>query len=554
MSEQTYEKKLEKLLKSVEKSLGKDDNEKAAWAYKEAAKLAEEHKEYRKSIDYILKAIELNKKRGKYFNVGWLYKLAALTAEHESLKEAIEYALKSADYLKKSGNLYAAQWSYNIAARLSRRNKDLYSAIRYYKKSQKICFDKEIQEEIEKLKNDIPHPVVSVCCDEKEVEDGKEVKFFVDVNNTERETLKDVKLLDEKKNIVEELGDIGPKESKRLSYIEKASAGPLKSRCRFVSWKNRLGDKFVKEIKSHSITVKPKIELRTAINPPLRLNKSSDFIILMKNLSSSKIKNIKFSVDFPEGLEGKPDTNLEFEQIRSGEEKGVVFSLTPKNVGKVKIDDISVEYEDEYGTRYETIIELMTKVVLGERSIEPSPEKITETPDNSIEEHKKSLNIQSNPISEENYLSKKNSLQSVERGISYDDIDIETAAQYIEDECRSFTQVGVHNHGSERLYLFSGIGKQEYLLTIALKKKGKLLNILFKLYSQKKDEAFLDKIVNIIDYTVRIMGSAKRVEKMEVKEVINIIDSLVQRSKIGYDIPKTKEIRIKDSVVQKTEV
>ena len=548
---ESYEKKLTKLLKNAEEATAKGDYKSASWAYQEAAKLAED-KQARKAIVYLLKAVEVSLKDSNYLSAGWAYKSAASLAEP---KEAREYALKSAQSFEKAGSLYAAQWSYNIAAKLSKETGDLYAAIRYYKKAQDIAFDREIGKEIERLKEKIPHPIVIECYNKEEAEEGEDIEFCVEIDNNSKEMLRAVKLLDEKKNVLEDLGDLKIKESKQIRYKEKAKAGFQKPRFKYASWKSGV-DQLEEDIHVRPVRVKPNVQIRTTINPPLRLNKPSDFIVLLKNQSASKLKDVRFDVHLAKGIEVLEETNTKFDQIKPGEERGVVLSVVPRVVGEIKVDDISVEYSDEYGTEYVLKAELMTKEILPELETKTVDTKIQKTEEyQKIQEHKESIDMEQLAISQEEYLRKAGSLQSVERGLSYDGISIEQASAYIEEECYLFTHVATHDHKTEKLYLYAGKkdGK-EYLLTVALKENGKLLNILFKLYSSQKEEEMLSKIVDIVDYTVRVMGSAKRVEKVEVKEVINIIDSLVQRSKIGYDVPKNKETTIKDSVVQKANV
>jgi len=65
----------------------------------------------------------------------------------------------------------------------------------------------------------------------------------------------------------------------------------------------------------------------------------------------------------------------------------------------------------------------------------------------------------------------------------------------------------------------------------------------------------VEKLSEILKYTIIAMSFATEIEKIEVKETINIVDSVVQRSKIGEKLRKKgKDVQIKDSVVQKTEL
>ena len=94
------------------------------------------------------------------------------------------------------------------------------------------------------------------------------------------------------------------------------------------------------------------------------------------------------------------------------------------------------------------------------------------------------------------------------------------------------------------------------MLTVAVKEDGGPITILFKAYSNKKEalDKFITACSDLVEYTIMVMTSAKEVEKIEVNQVVKIIDSIIQRSNIGADIAKNKETVVKDSVVQRAQI
>ncbi len=564
MSEKEYQKEISKMVNRASRCASKSDYTCASWAYQNASKIAEEREAYDDCIKHLLQAVEYSLKENRHFNVGWMYRLASNAAYHKGdFPNALEYAKQSADYFLKADSKYAAQWSYNMAAKICKNQGDIYSAIRFYRKSNRIIKDKDITEEIERLKRKIAHPIIEEYVDKNEVLEGEDIQFRVVVENTSNEPIRNVKLLDSGGGIVEEINELKPHEERFFTYNVTGYTGKLRPKYDMVTWENVLGDKFENKVIPTTVRVVPKISVITKLNPKLRFNKMSDFIILVRNESKYEIKDIKFDVDFPKEVSVKKMTRTAFQLLASQDEVGVVFSLTPKAAGRVVIRNVKIVYKDVYGSEYEELLEpiileesveqeapRLTKDEISKRYGGPGLQKLKE-----IKEKKSKFDIAPNPISESEYLKLAEKFYSRQKGYTLDNIDMDTLVSYIVDELVTATEIAYKTPNNDRIMLFSGKHyDRTLLLTVVIKKEGNLVNLLFKLYSDK--ESGLDEVLNdladIIRYTATIMGAAREVEKVEVNEVINIIDSVVQRSNIGAERCTGKKIKIKDSVVQRS--
>ena len=555
---ENYQDQVNHILSKIEKQLAKKDYFSASFSYQALAGLAEEKGEIEDAIKYTQLSAEYSLKENKFHTAGWQYKaLAELHFKNRGYSKAIEYAVKSAELLLREKNIYAAQWSYNLAAKAAQAQGEFYTAIRFYKKSLELEKDLQVMEEIEKLKKNIPHPIVLEYVDKKEVKEGELVEFTLSIENNSHEVLKNIKILDRQENILDEIQELLPSEEKRISFNLTGRPGFLRPAYKKLLWKNVHGDIFGQEIKSVGVKVKPNVEVLVSCHAPFRLDKPSDFIVLAKNNSISQIKNAEFSAKFPDSLKVKPKTKAHFEMIGPGEEKGAVFSVTPLVVGESAIKDITIMYTDEFGTAHQEVAPpfILREVVEQKPFVKEKGPEIENRLKN-METKKHQLNLSPHPISEEEYVKLTKSYECLEKGFSLAHISLDHLTSHILDACEPMALISSHKFEEERLFLFSGIDLDAIcLLTIAIQKGDGLLNILFKAYSDKKEaaEKILESVSEIIAYSSMILSSAKEVEKIEVNQVIKIIDSIVQRSQIGVSYPKTKKEIIENSIIQRVD-
>ena len=559
-----YEEEMRDILTKIEKQLKQNDYFSVSFSYQMLAKLAEEQGDIATAIKYIELAAEYSLKDNKLYTAGWHYKtLAALYFKRKEYTKAIEFSVKSADLLIQTNSRYAAQWSYNLAAKASEEKGDVYTAIRYYRKSLELGEDQQIKEEINRLKRKVPKPTILEFVNKKEAKEGEAIEFKIIVENSGLEPLKNVRLLDKYDRLINDFYDLAPYEGKYFSFKTTGRVGLVKPAYKKIVWENIIGDSFEEPIEQIDVKVEPKVEVIVSCNPSLRLNKSSTFMILIRNLSSTTIKNVNFFSTFPDSLSVKEVTKNKIERIGPDEERGVAFSITPHTVGESRITNIKVSYNDEFGIKHESVYgSCVLREAVEEEKTKKTRAEIVESLGKtgleylkSIENKKKETTINPHPISQEEYVRLTTSYHSLEKGYTLKDISIEVLSSHILDACESMALISSHKFEKERLFLFSGENFDTiYLLTIAVKQlDGDIINVLFKAYSNQKGLGkFLDNISDIIEYTSMVMSSAKEIEKVEVKQIIKIIDSIVQRSQIGAVSTKNKELTIKDSVVQRS--
>ncbi len=566
MNSVDYQKEQLLAEKRVENCLKRGDYLCASMSYQLLAKVAEERQDFDNAIKFYRKAIEYSETDHRTFNIAWLYRLIGnILFRQKKYTEAMQTATKSAEYFIKAGSLYAAQWSYNLAAKSSESKGDIYSALRFYKKSLELGEDPGVQEEINRLRKISPHPIVLELTDKKQIKEGEQAQFKIIVENNSTEPIRNVRLINKDENVLEELNDLKPYEERYFSYKVIGRVGILKPSYRKVLWENAVGDSFEEEIEPTEVRIIPNIEVITSINPEARLNKPSDFIILVKNKSSSKIRRVDISAKFPDSLKVTPLTKTSFDFVEPGEEKGAVFAVTPLLVGETKISNITIKYKDELGVEYEDKVEpFLVEEIDKEPEVKKTYKEIASELGKTgveylkaIEKRRSEIDISAHPISEEEFVRLTKTYPSAQRGYTLNHVSIDHVTTHIIDACAAMTLISIHKFEKENLFLFSGINLGTiYLLTVAVKEQDGLITVLFKSYSNKKE--VLDKFImacsDLVEYTIMVMTSAKEVEKIEVNQVVKIIDSIIQRSNIGADVAKNKETIVKDSVVQRTNV
>ncbi|NIO22521.1 MAG: hypothetical protein GTN38_00655 [Candidatus Aenigmarchaeota archaeon] len=566
--EKKMSKEVEKILREAKRNVRKKNYENAASLYKKASLLAHKIGD-KKAVEYALEAVKYNLKIKNYFNAGWSYRNAAIfSKDFRDFDNAISFAMKAIDYFSKTDCSYAVQWCYNLAGEASEERKDYFSAARYYRKSLEIERKEAIEKRLERILKEAPHPTIEQTPDRQEVKEGGDVTFKIRIKNDSKNVLNDICIFDKKGDRLCLLEGIEPGNERLFSLGEKAhEVGMMDSPFKRIRWKVE-GKEFEDDVEPLEIPVKPNIEIRPYIKNKPHVGSYSYFVISVKNNSSSPVTDVKLSVNFPIELKVKPVTGYFFREIQGNEEKGFVFKILPTIVGKTRIEP-EIRFRDMEGVEHRE----KTRQFLLEEVIEP-PEDIGIRDDLSkplpkedfervkkINELKKYVSSVMVPfeISEPEYVSLTKRFFHVTRGYMLKGVDVESVSKHVLEECREVKLVGSHEFEDEKLYLFAGESAKEkriYLLTVVVKEDERAVHLAFKLYSDKKEdlENFLSKIAEIIKHTIVIMSLAREVERIEVKKTINIIDSIVQRSDIGTGEGKDKEIKVKDSVVQRTEL
>lgn len=563
-------REVEKVLRDAKRNVNREDYENAASLYNRASFLAHKIGDKR-AVQYALEAAKFSLKIKKYFSAGWSYRNAALfSKDFKNFDNAINFALKAIEYFSRTNSFYAVQWCYNLAGEANEEKGDYLSAAKYYRKSLEIEKDKDIEKRIKRILKEVPHPTVEQTADKEEAKEGEEIEFRIKIKNESPETLSNIRVLNEDNEKLCFLESIEPGNEKLFTLkIRARGVGTMLSPFKKVQWKTK-NKQLERDIEPYEVLVEPNIEIKPYLKNKLRIGKYSYFVVSVRNNSSSPITDIKLSVDFPVELKVKPVTGYYLEKISSSEEKGFVFEVLPTIVGKTRTA-ARIRFMDSEGREH---VKRVESFLLEDVSEPPKGMGIEEPPSRSLpkedfermkraQELKKYLSSLISPleISEPEYVSMTKKFYYATNGCTLKDVDVGTVSKHVLEECRGAKLIGAHEFEEGSLYLFAGYSIKEertYLLTVVVKGEEKIVHLALKLYSDKKEnlEDTLSKILEIIKHTVVVMSLAKEVEKIEVKKIINIIDSIVQRSDIGTGEgeEEDKEIEVKDSVVQRTKL
>ena len=560
MKKEEYQKSLAKLLKKIEEAKRKWDSKKAAWLCQMASVMARRAGEWDDSIKYGLLAAEQSLKAGGDFNAGWAYRSASMAAkEKQDWKAAAGYSLEAADIFHRTGSHYAEQWCRELAAYAYEKQGDFPKAISQLEKSYEIAPDPDIHAAIERIREKTAHPLIEQYADKAEAYENEPVKFEAVIKNSRDKPVLCMVVSDKGGKMTREVGTVRPGETNVLSAVLKGKVGLLESPFSFAAWKTENGQPFSSELKPLRVRVKPKIEVNCYMDPQLVIDRKSEFVVLVKNLSTSPVYDVKIDATFGRDIDIEEGCAKEFAEILPGEQKGTYWNVTPRVLGKMDIADVTVTVEDENGTENsEKITSLVFEIL--EKPARPKPESMP-APE-AVREHRDYFEDKTEPftMSEAQYMEMKKGMWSQQKGYTVSDIDLDAAMEHIKEKCRSMFLVAEHETGKEAVMIFSFRDRGAVcVLGVIIRKEEARLHMIFRLYSENRDVIgpLLEKISGLIRYTLVTEKSATEIGKIEIKKVFNIIDSVIQRSQIGAGGEEgevtEKKTRIRDSIVQKTE-
>ncbi len=161
-------------------------------------------------------------------------------------------------------------------------------------------------------------------------------------------------------------------------------------------------------------------------------------------------------------------------------------------------------------------------------------------------------------ITRADFLRLSNSGYLEERGVNFEGISVAKLVDFIAHTCKNrlykVDEFPIEN--GKILYLAGdAVGeKAYYLLTAVVKEYEGLTQVLLRASSDKSHglNGFLNETLDNLRHLV-VSASAREIGIIKKEQVINIIDSVVQRSTISMD-EGAQSIKIKDSMVQRTEI
>ena len=146
---------------------------------------------------------------------------------------------------------------------------------------------------------------------------------------------------------------------------------------------------------------------------------------------------------------------------------------------------------------------------------------------------------------------------SAETGLNFEGVSVERLTSFFVQTCHSrhYKVDELSIDGGRMLYLASeSIGeKAYYLLTVLIKEDGGLTQVMLRAVSDKPHglNGFLNETVADLRHVVETVQSAREIGVIKKEQVINIIDSVVQRTTFGWG-DGAASVNIQDSVVQRT--
>jgi len=166
--------------------------------------------------------------------------------------------------------------------------------------------------------------------------------------------------------------------------------------------------------------------------------------------------------------------------------------------------------------------------------------------------------LKGKPMNRGEFFELSESGHTAEAGLNFQGMDAARLTSFLVQTCKSrHYKVDEHTiEGGTILYLASeSIGeKAYYLLTAYIKETGGLTQVMLRAVSDKSHglNGFLNEMVGSIRHIVGTVQSAKEIGIIKKEQVINIIDSVVQRTTFAGG-EGTAEVNIEGSVVQRTE-
>lgn len=167
--------------------------------------------------------------------------------------------------------------------------------------------------------------------------------------------------------------------------------------------------------------------------------------------------------------------------------------------------------------------------------------------------------LKEKPMSEGEYSRLAASSEFVQVGISFKGISVEALATFLGETCRQMLYiVKEYELEDKRVIYLSGesLGdKAYYLMTVVIQDYKGLTLVVLRAHSDKKYglNGFMNEIADSIRHLVGSVQNAKEIGIIENTQVINIINSVVQRTNFNMNNQGNSQVNIKDSMVQRTD-
>jgi glycine betaine/proline transport system substrate-binding protein len=259
---------------------------------------------------------------------------------------------------------------------------------------------------------------------------------------------------------------------------------------------------------------------------------SIKFGIRVTNTTDSTVSDVEAVLDYSESL-----FNLDGEKISKlgnippGVERTAKFILKPSNCIHKEEIGATVLYKD---SKWEHHVEKM------------KPKEIDCV----------CPFLKEKPMKRNDFLERASIGQSLNKGINFKGLSPEKIISYLTQTCKnSLYKVDEYaiRDGIIIYFAAESVGEQiDYLLTAFVRENDGLTQVLFKAVSDEEHglNGFLNEIIADLQHLASTTDSAQEIGVIKKENVINIKDSVVQRS--NFNIADDSDIDVKDSLVQRT--
>ncbi|ATU07664.1 hypothetical protein [Methanohalophilus portucalensis] len=164
--------------------------------------------------------------------------------------------------------------------------------------------------------------------------------------------------------------------------------------------------------------------------------------------------------------------------------------------------------------------------------------------------------LKEKPMKRNDFLERASIGQSLNKGINFKGLSPEKIISYITQTCKnSLYKVDEYaiRDGIIVYFAAESVGEQiDYLLTAFVREKDGLTQVMFKAVSDEEHglNGFLNEIISDLQHLASTTQSAQEIGVIKKENVINITDSVVQRS--NFNVADGLDIDVRDSLVQRT--
>jgi len=257
--------------------------------------------------------------------------------------------------------------------------------------------------------------------------------------------------------------------------------------------------------------------------------------IRVTNTTGYSVMNAESILEYPENLFSlKDDVVYDLGNIDDGGTRTATYTLKPMAcIHQEKINAL-IAYRDHRGNKQTTRMRPMEV-----HCVHPFLKGIDMTPDEYIRF------TENNP--------------HLEDGISFEGVSVEDIIEIVNTTCANKlkqTAKAKTTDGGRIVYLVGeSLGeKATYLLTVLVQEYQGLTQIILRAHSDNKPGlvGFLSEIIDSIRHLTTSIQSAKEIGVIEKTQVINIIDSVVQRTHFGG--VGGVDVNVKDSVITRSKI